>query len=99
MVGVELLQRLYVGQVRFPTMTGAKQLRTATAVMITVALIALLAVPCAVGFELGSETHDSNVSAELTYSVQERRRICEEVWRKIGLWYATSTTRASIGKR
>lgn len=69
-------------------MTGAKQLRTATAVMITVALIALLAVPCAVGFELGSETHDSDVSAELTYSVQERRRICEEVWRKIGLWYS-----------
>ncbi len=68
--------------------TSETQLRKATAVMFAAALIALLVMPCAVGFELGSEPHDSSVPAELTYSTQERRRICEEVWRKVGLWYS-----------
>ena len=25
---------------------------------------------------------------ELTYSPEERQRICEEIWEKIGLWYS-----------
>lgn len=69
-------------------MINLTQLRTAIAVILAAALIALLAIPCAAGFGPSSETHDSSVSAELTYSAQERRRICEEVWRKIGLWYS-----------
>ena len=88
MAVVELLQQLHVGRVRFLMITSQTQLRRATAGMLAAALIALLVMPCAVGSELGSETHESSAPAELTYSTQERRRICEEVWRKVGLWYS-----------
>ena len=88
MAGVELLHQLHVGQVRLLMITSETQLRTSTAVVLAVAFIAMLVMPRALGSETGSETHDSSVSAELTYSAQERRQICEEVWRKVGLWYS-----------
>ena len=88
MVGVELPWQLHVGQVRFLMITSETQLRKATALMLAAVFIVLLAAPRILCFEMGSETHESSAPAELTYSTQERRRICEEVWRKVGLWYS-----------
>ncbi|HNU93553.1 MAG TPA: hypothetical protein PKM31_01845 [Bacillota bacterium] len=34
------------------------------------------------------DDNQCDAAAELTYSAQERRRICEDVWRKVGLWYS-----------
>lgn len=67
-------------------MISAKHVRAGTAVMLAAAFMLLMA--SAVGSESGSETLDSRASADLTYSIEERQRICEEVWRKTGLWYS-----------
>ncbi len=56
--------------------------------MLAAAFMVMLVMPHAFGSESGSETRGNGASADLSYSIEERRRICEEVWRKIALWYS-----------
>ncbi|MGI6132024.1 MAG: S41 family peptidase [Bacillota bacterium] len=69
-------------------MANSARFRAATAVMLAAAFMVMLVMPHAFGSESGSETRGNGASADLSYSIEERRRICEEVWRKIALWYS-----------
>ena len=69
-------------------MVNAKQVRAGAAVTLAAVFIVMLVMPRALGSESGSETRGSGAPADLTYSIEERQRICEEVWRKVGLWYS-----------
>lgn len=49
---------------------------------------AVLALAASITVFAASRAHGSGAPTGLSYSVHERQRICEEIWRKIGLWYS-----------
>ncbi len=54
-----------------------------------VALILILGLLTAIGLlTVMSRGEAVTELAEFTYSLEERQRICEEIWKKIGLWYS-----------
>lgn len=76
---------LHVGQVILQTM-GRTALRRA--VRVASGAVALAVVSASIALVAVPRAHGGGVSAELTYSAHERQRICEEVLRKIRLWYS-----------